>query len=129
VLALAARWRRESSTPARAKLIEHALRSLVKAGDARALKLLGAAAGQVAVTRSVSPSRVRLGEHYARPTGTAVKTFRLARVDLGPRASATAIKRLTLVHVSIRRLHEGVHRVEVQANGARVAAGQFTLSI
>jgi hypothetical protein len=116
------------------------------------LRLLGAAAGQVAVTGRVSPSRARLGErvtieatvtnqgaapthvvveavvHYARPTGTAVKTFRLARVDLGPRASATVTKRLKLVHVSIRRLHEGVHRVEVQANGARVAAGQFTLS-
>jgi hypothetical protein len=153
VLALARRWRRESSTLTRRKLVEHALRTLVKAGDARALALLGAEAGRVHVEGRVAPARVRLGDrvtleatvtnqgetpthcivealvHYARPTGSSAKTFRLGRLDLEPGASSTITKRLRLVHVSIRRLYAGVHHVEVQANGRRVAAGQFRLEL
>lgn len=153
VLAIAERWLTASKAPPRTRLVEHALRTLVKAGHPRALALLGATGVPLEVHGQVSPTRLRLGDtvtleatvtnhgdspshvvaeaivHYARPTGSAAKTFRLGRVDLLPGASATLTKRLRLVHVSIRRLHAGRHRVEVQANGTRVEAGHFTLAV
>jgi 3-methyladenine DNA glycosylase AlkC len=153
VLTLAARWKKESDAPERKRLVEHALRTLVKAGHPKALALLGAGAGAVKVAGSVSPRRVRLGEfvtidaelhnpgttpshvvveavvHYARPRGTSVKKFRLARLDLEPKARVTVSKRLRLVHVSIRRLHPGRHRVDVQGNGVVAKAGAFELVI
>ncbi|MDX2013373.1 MAG: DNA alkylation repair protein [Myxococcaceae bacterium] len=152
ILDVAARWLEQSKAPARRRLVEHGLRTLVKAGDPRALALLGATGVRLDVRGQVTPKRVRLGDrvtlkatvenrgrvashvvaeavvHYARPTGSAAKTFRLGRVDLEPGASVTLTKRLRLVHVSIRRLHPGLHRVEVQANGTRVDAGHFTLT-
>jgi hypothetical protein len=58
-----------------------------------------------------------------------VKKFRLARLDLEPKARVTVSKRLRLVHVSIRRLHPGRHRVDVQGNGVVAKAGAFELVI
>jgi 3-methyladenine DNA glycosylase AlkC len=56
------RWR-ENASPERLRLIQHALRTLVKAGHPEALALLGAAAPQIELLAfSVAPERLRIGE-------------------------------------------------------------------
>lgn len=64
VITTCARWW-EGGDAARRKLVKHALRTLVKRGDARALAILGMdvehAHAHVTVTGSVSPKRVPIG--------------------------------------------------------------------
>lgn len=152
VLSTARRWL-DGAADARRRLVEHGLRTLVKAGDRTALELLGASGAALLVKGTVRPRQVALGDavefeatvtnegrrqthvvveaivHFVRPRGTSSKTFRLARFDLQPGESRVSSRRFTLAHRSIRRLYEGAHRVEVQANGRVVAAGRFALRL
>jgi 3-methyladenine DNA glycosylase AlkC len=153
VLKTAGRWLAESKTPERKKLVEHALRTLVKAGDAKALNLLGATGAALTLSGSVTPSKIDLGDpitieatvlnrgskkthvvleavvHFRKPSGSSAKKFRLGRVDLGALEETTVVKRLVIQHRSIRRLHPGMHRVELQANGLTAVLGQFDLTL
>jgi 3-methyladenine DNA glycosylase AlkC len=149
VLDVARAW----SSPGRRRLVEHALRTLVKAGDGQALAVLGVKRARLVATGRLSATRVKLGGavtfeaevhnqskasthvvvevavHFARPSGRAsVKLFRLGRgeVDGGERRAFS--KTLQLVDRSIRTLHAGVHVVELQVNGARQPLGQFALT-
>jgi 3-methyladenine DNA glycosylase AlkC len=153
VLKVAKNWL-EGATPQRTKLVEHGLRTLLKRGDERALKLIGAhGADSLRVSGSLSPKRVKLGErvtfiakvrnegdevlhavlearvHFVKVRGTSVKPFRLARVDLDPGQEVEISRSLELKHRTIRRLFSGVHEVELQVNGARSPMGRFRLDV
>jgi 3-methyladenine DNA glycosylase AlkC len=154
LIATAARWLKNASAP-RAALLRHALRSSIKAGDQRALALLGFGAKAEVALRGVSiaPQRVRIGGdiriafdilntskrtqrllvdlkvHYAKANGkTAAKVFKLRRVELAPRAVASFAKSLSLADLTTRKHHAGRHRVEALLNGRTVALGQFDLT-
>ncbi|MCM2258016.1 MAG: DNA alkylation repair protein [Vicinamibacteria bacterium] len=150
VLATAKRWLRGAS-PERRKLVEHALRTLVKRGDAAALALLGAGGEKLGVKAQVAPRALRLGEsvtitavitnrgratahvvvdariHFVKVRGNSAKVFRVGRIDLVPGATRTIARRFALVHRTIRTLHAGVHVVELQVNGRITRAGSFEL--
>lgn len=152
VLETARRWLVKAS-PERRRLVEHGLRSLVKAGDPEALALLGASGEALAISAAVTPRRVTVGQsitveatvknegqalthvvveavvHFKRPKGTSTRKFRLARLDLDPGEARTVSRKFRLVHRSVRRLHAGRHRVDVQANGRTVKAGTFDLKL
>jgi 3-methyladenine DNA glycosylase AlkC len=153
VLKLAKQWL-EGATPQRKRLVEHGLRTLLKRGDERALKLIGAhGADSLRVSGSLAPKRVKLGErvtftakvrnegdealhavlearvHFVKVKGTSVKPFRLARVDLDPGQEVEISRSLELKHRTIRRLFSGVHEVELQVNGARSPLGRFRLDV
>lgn len=152
-LDLVSTWDR--SVPHTAWIIRHALRTLIKRGHPRALKLLGAGtAPKLEATFTVSPKRIRLGGavtlttsltstaarpqsllidyvvHYARASGKASeKIFKWTRLDLAPGATLRLTKRQTIRDFSTRRHHAGRHRIELQINGRRLAETAFTLSI
>lgn len=153
VLEIGARWMKGASKERR-RIVEHALRTLLKRGDERALKLLGAGDPKsLRASGSVTPAKVKLGErvtfsadlenrgtttqhvviearvHFVRPKGVSIKPFRIARVDLAPKQKLTVSKSLELQHRSIRELFAGVHQVELQVNGVRSSMGAFTLSV
>lgn len=152
VLETAKRWLVGASKERR-RLVEHGLRTLVKAGNEEALSLLGASGADLTVRGAVTPSKLKVGEsitveatvknrgaelthvvveavvHFVRPKGTSTKKFRLARLDLEAGASQTISRRFQMAHRSIRRLYSGAHAVDVQANGRTVKAGSFTLVV
>lgn len=134
----------------------HALRTLIKAGDRRALGVIGAGeAAQVSVVRFVStPSAIRLGEvitlsldlnstgkkpqklvidyavHYAKKSGAAsAKVFKWKEVTLGPGEALHLQKRQRIQDFSTRKHHAGRHLVEVLINGTKLAEGAFDLSM
>lgn len=152
VLDTAKRWLVRASKERR-RLVEHGLRTLVKAGNEEALSLLGASGADLSIRGGVSPAKLKVGEsitveatiknrgahlthvvveavvHFVRPKGTSIKKFRLARLDLDAGESQTISRRFQMAHRSIRRLHPGAHEVDVQANGRTVNAGTFKLVV
>ena len=142
--------------PATRWIVRHALRTLIKAGEPRALALIGVGHGaEVAVRRfAVTPAALRLGEpiglvadlvstattaqalvvdyriHYARPGGrTAAKVFKWKALDLAAGATASLSIRQTIRDFSTRRHHPGRHAVELIVNGRTMAEAAFTLQI
>jgi 3-methyladenine DNA glycosylase AlkC len=146
-------WLRDAP-PARRALVRHALRSLAKRGDAKALSLLGfGTAPAVHVERpGFEPPRARIGEavtlrfaladaggraqslrvdlrvYYVKASGAASpKVFRLREVEL-PRGGRVEIAhRLSLRQMTTRRHHPGRHRVEALVNGHALPLGAFDL--
>jgi 3-methyladenine DNA glycosylase AlkC len=131
--------------------VRHGLRSLVKKGDAGALELLGVPtdAPITLVEFSVTPPRIIIGEaatltltveladdaapadavidyrvHYQGASGPkAPKVFKLTRRRLEPSEPQTLTRTHRFDHVSIRRIHPGPHRIDIQLNG-RIAGWQ-----
>ena len=152
VLDLAKRWLVKAS-PERRRLVEHALRTLLKKGDATALALIGASGEGLKARGQLSATKVKLGDrvtfsatvrnegdalthvvvearvHFVSRTGTSVKPFRLGRVDLQPGEEAEVKRTLELAHRTTRTLFSGVHEVELQVNGARSPLGAFRLTV
>jgi 3-methyladenine DNA glycosylase AlkC len=146
------RWDRADARTA--WIVRHAIRTLVKRGEPRALALLGAGApARLDVAAfTVTPRRLRLGDtvtlaaeltsatrreqtlvidyvvHYVKATGRhTAKVFKWTTATLGPGGPLRLIKRQTIRDFSTRRHHPGVHRVELQVNGRRLAESTFTL--
>ena len=146
------RWR--SPTPEHRALAQRALRTLIKSGHPDALGLLGVAPGaRIDVDGFTASAAVRIGDalsleasltnpgdsdltvvvdfalHYAGPDGRtrAPKVFKWKTFVLPARGNATVAKRHPMREVSIRRLHPGEHRVDLQVNGERVASRTFAL--
>lgn len=134
----------------------HALRTLIKAGNRRALAVIGAGeAAEVKVARFVvAPSTIRLGEvlsmsldltstagrsqklvidyaiHYAKKSGGAsAKVFKWKEVTLAPGEELHLQKRQRIQDFTTRKHHAGHHRVEVLVNGAKLAESGFALKI
>ncbi len=142
--------------PATRWIVRHALRTLIKAGEPRALALIGVGHGaDIAVRRfAVEPAVLCLGApirldtdlvstapaaqalvvdyriHYARPGGrTAAKVFKWKGLDLPAGAAASLSIRQTIRDFSTRRHHPGRHAIELIVNGRTMAEAAFTLRI
>lgn len=154
LLAVARRWSMDAGDERRA-LVRHALRSLVKAGDAQALEILGYDETDAVELRrvSVEPPIVPVGGavsiefelqgtgaatqrllvdlrvHYVKANGTSSpRVFKLRAVEVAPGESARFAKRLSLADLSTRRHHAGVHRLEALINGRAEPLGAFRLA-
>jgi 3-methyladenine DNA glycosylase AlkC len=152
--ATAKAWLRDA-TPERRALVEHALRSAVKRGDADALRLLGyGRKPSVAIERvAFVPGRVKIGGrvtmtfrvrntgrtaqdllvdvavHFVKARGqTSRKVFKVTRLTLAPRASADLRTTFSLAVHTTRTPRPGRHVVDVLVNGTAFPAGAFRVS-
>lgn len=146
----AAAWLREA-TPERRALVEHALRSAVKRGEAWALDLLGyGGKAAVAVERVVfDPPRVVIGGrvvmtfvlrstsrkpqdllvdvavHFVKARGTGRKVFKVGRFALAPHARVSLRSTFSLAVHTTRVPRPGPHAVDVIVNGRPHRVGAF----
>jgi 3-methyladenine DNA glycosylase AlkC len=144
----------DRSDPHTAWILKRGLRTLVKAGDPRALRLLNFSARPAVRLRNfrLTPARLRLGQalqfsfavesasaktqrlvvdyvlHYVKKNGaTSPKVFKLRDVTLAPRATIKLARRQHLRDFTTRKHHPGRHRVEILVNGRKMAGGTFVL--
>jgi 3-methyladenine DNA glycosylase AlkC len=135
-------------------IIRHALRTLIKQGNPRALALIGVAHGAdvEVVGFTIDPQEVVLGDriilsadltstaetsqrlvvdyrlHYARANDkTAAKVFKLRTFDLAAGETITLSISQTIRDFSTRRHHPGAHDIELIVNGRTMARASFTL--
>ncbi len=136
-------------------VVRRGIRTLVKAGDPEAMRLLGHEpdldvevtfevltpqvdfGGQVEwrcriESRESAPRRVVVDYaiHWVRANGsTGRKVFKWTTAELAPGATLTLERRHRIVPITTRTYYSGVHVVEVQLNGVVVAAGEFVLAV
>lgn len=152
-VATATRWMGEGGAHAE-EVVRHGLRTLLKVGDQRVLRLLGYDPTiEVAVSGlDATPSLVHIGEatvleteivvraegpmpviveyviHYLGVRGPrAPKAYRWIDRVVPPGEPLELRRKHTFAHASIRRLYPGPHRVEVQVNGRVVTATSIDL--
>ena len=136
-------------------IVKHALRTLIKKGDARALHFIGSTGTpEVSVEHfAVKPARIHLGEritlaariastassnqklvidyavHYVKKAGTASKkVFKLKEVELAPAARTELSISQIVRDFTTRKHHPGHHRVELIVNGEALATSGFDLA-
>lgn len=153
VVAIATAWMQGASAE-RQWVIQRALRSAVKKGDAGALEVLGFGAeaslrivehafapacprmgGKIVVTVTLeNPTRrpqkvvVDLVVHFVKGSGgTSPKVFKLVNVALAPGTSVTLRKTVSLADLTTRTHYPGRHQVALQLNGTERPLGDFTL--
>ncbi len=147
------RWQHEEPAVDGA-LLRHALRTLIKRGDSRALAVLGYTSDPAVrvVEFSVSPPVVRLGErielhaelhstaevpqrlvvdfviHHVTSRGdTSPKVFKWTTVELPAAVRVELTKRRLIQHASTRTYFPGLHRVDLQVAGQILATASFQL--
>ncbi|BCH22844.1 hypothetical protein MesoLjLc_25790 [Mesorhizobium sp. L-8-10] len=137
-------------------IVKHALRTLIKKGDPRALGLIGA--GDKPEVRiddfAVAPAAITLGQRirmdarlvsisdapqrlvvdyavrYVRKGGSpSRKVFKLKTVDLAPRAACDLAVGQTIRDFTTRKHYPGRHLVELLVNGEVLAESGFDLAI
>jgi 3-methyladenine DNA glycosylase AlkC len=145
----------DGASPQRRALVEHALRSAIKRGEADALQLLGygrkpAVAideirfepARVAIGRKVSLSFVLQSQsrkkqdllvdvavHFVKANGRAApKVFKLKRIILPPRGRVAMQTRISLAVHTTRKPRPGTHAVDILVNGVRRRAGAFEVT-
>lgn len=154
VVATASEWLAEPG-PDTARLVRHALRTLVKQGHPGALGLLGFAPARVDVTGPrLSANTVTVGEtltftatvhnlepeparlaidyvvHHRKANGTTTaKTFKLTTKLLGPGESHELSREHSFRLITTRRYHPGAHALELQVNGVRSGRADFELVV
>ncbi|MES2189798.1 MAG: DNA alkylation repair protein [Pseudomonadota bacterium] len=140
--------------PQTAWIARHALRTLIKQGDRRALAVIGA--GQKAAVRLhdfvVSPTKLVLGErldisfslestarssqrlvvdyavHYVKKSGaSSAKVFKLKELTLAPGETVGLRRNQVVKDFTTRVHHAGHHAVDIMVNGDKVASGGFDL--
>jgi 3-methyladenine DNA glycosylase AlkC len=141
--------------PHTARIVKHALRSLIKQGDPTALGLIGATGkAQVRIDDfTIGPRRIRLGEsitlscritstsqepqrlvvdyaiHYVKKSGdTSRKVFKLKEIRLAPKANDQITRSQTIRDFTTRTHHPGRHAVELLVNGECLARRYFDLA-
>lgn len=148
LVAVARDWSADAP-PARRKLLAHALRSLVKAGDADALALVGVA-GDVRATATV-PDRAAVGEtlrvvvevenagaaevravvdvvvDFVKARGTGAKVFKGWTGTLAPGARRRFTVAVSLKVHTTRVPRPGWHAVALRVNGRTEPVGGFEL--
>ena len=149
------RWSRDAG-PERCWIVRHALRTLLKQGEPRALTLLGYDNGaEVAADGfSLSPKSISMGDsltfsltltstgaapqdllidyaihHRKANGGTTPKVFRLKTLDIAPGATVRLKKSHPFKPITTRRYYSGTHEVEVIVNGRSVAREAFELIV
>lgn len=134
-------------------ITSHALRTLIKAGNPHALKMVGvSASAPVRIARVVIPRSVKMNAALAfsfvlaaprrcevivdyeiifagrdgKPSGK--KVFKLKRTSLAPGTPVAIAKRHILrAGMTTRTLHRGAHRLAIHVNGRRAAEARFRL--
>ncbi|MFT6145399.1 MAG: 3-methyladenine DNA glycosylase AlkC [Myxococcota bacterium] len=150
VLDIAERWSVDAK-PNLKRLIKHALRGLIKAGDARALAVIGFTTPMVSeVQVDVSPTTIALGDAVTvsvtltagatqglmmdmalvRPTkmSSSTKVFKGVSKSVKAGDSVQLQKKLSIKKVTTRVYYPGEHRVDVVVNGVVVGSGRFELT-
>lgn len=154
VVEIAKRWWEDGNTD-RQRLVRHGLRSLIKAGNAGALSVLGygtdsparvvsttcrpdavAIGGKVRIETVIgNPSRNETGVlvdfrvHFVKAGGsTRPKVFKGAERTLASGEETAIRKAISLAQQSTRKHYPGVHRVEVLLNGTGFPGCEFVLS-
>ena len=150
-------WKRSAPTVQRAKIdwiTSHALRTLIKQGDRRALKLIGVATKtEVRLKQfTINKKICRLGDklvfscllessskslqklvvdyviHYMRANQKLTpKVFKLKNVQLAANKSISITKSHHFKKVSTRTHYSGVHVLEIQVNGLILKSYQLNL--
>jgi 3-methyladenine DNA glycosylase AlkC len=147
-------WLKRASAQRRA-LVEHALRSAVKRGEAGALKLLGYGKQAAVSVQQVKfePRRVTIGDrvrlsfvlrsesrasqevlvdlavHFVKAGGrTAPKVFKLKRIQLPPGGQVELQSRISLAVHTTRVPRPGRHAVDVLVNGQPKRVGSFDVT-
>ncbi|APW43599.1 DNA alkylation repair protein [Rhodoferax saidenbachensis] len=147
-------WLRKA-TPERRWIVQHALRSAVKRGEAGALAALGfGGAADVAICQhSITPQRAVIGGtlavafdvtnstaqpqrvlvdfavHYVKANGQArAKVFKLKTLDLAAHETQRVGKQISLAEMTTRKHYPGVHQVEAILNGRAQPLGSFKLA-
>lgn len=137
-------------------IVQHALRSAIKRGEAGALDVLGfGKSAKVEVSNArITPKRVVMGEkvniafdvsntsnkahkvlvdfciHYVKASGkTSAKVFKLKVLSLAPKETVQLGKTVSTAEMTTRKHHAGKHRVEVLLNGQALALGAFELLV
>lgn len=150
---VAQRWLQDS-TDDRQALVAHALRTAVKEGDARALKLLGFGQKPQVDIQDISfaPKTVRIGGktrlaltlvsnakrpqtlsvdlvvHFVKSNGEpSPKVFKLKALTLAPGERASLGKSISLAVHTTRKPYPGKHQVELMLNGERRPLGAFVV--
>ena len=155
VVDVAERWWVDASGDRR-RLVRHALRTLAKAGNARALAVLGYGADSPITIRAVTstPKEVEIGEkvrievelenpseeearalvdlriHFVKANGsTRPKVFKGAELALRAGGFALVRKSVSLAQHSTRKHYPGAHRVEVMLNGTAHPGDDFEVRL
>ena len=134
-------------------LINHALRTLVKRGDQRALAILGFGAADVEMRGlALQPARLRFGNELAfdfelqncgeteaslmidfvmrfrKASGaTAPKVFKLRKARLAAGETLSVKKTMAIRPISTRKYYPGRQRLEIQVNGRILGGADFEL--
>jgi hypothetical protein len=140
--------------PQTAWIARHALRTLIKRGDRRALAVIGA--GKKAAVKlhdfMVSPKDLVLGErldisfslestartsqrlvvdyaiHYVKKSGlSSAKVFKLKELTLAPGETVRLSRSQVVKDFTTRLHHTGHHAVDVMVNGEKLASSGFDL--
>lgn len=141
---VAKRWAEENGSDEVAWTVKHAMRTLIKKGDADALELLGFGGGECVEVEdfSLEPAEVALGGsvtfafelvsgeeeevalvvdyalHRAlKNGGVGRKVFKLGKVTLAPLARASFEKTQRFAQLSTRTYYAGEHKIEILING------------
>ncbi|SDB95016.1 conserved repeat domain-containing protein [Sanguibacter gelidistatuariae] len=136
------------------RLVRHALRTLVKAGNPGALELLGfaPAPGAVVDGPALAATVVQVGEvlaftatvrntgseparlvidyvvHHRKANGTqTAKVFKITTTTLQPGEHLAVDRRHSFKVISTRRYHPGEHAIELQVNGVASGRASFVL--
>lgn len=152
-LAVCRRWLR-NAPPARRWIVQHALRTLVKAANPGALALLGFGHGpEVDIVHPRLAARsVRQGDslgfscklvstasssqrllvdyvvHFVKANGeTRPKVFKLKKLVLAPSESVSLQGKVSFADMTTRRHYPGRHRIELLLNGIARPLGEFRL--
>ena len=152
VLDLLTNW--DLTQPELLWIAKQACRTLIKRGHPQALELFGF--GQkpaLTATLTVTPKTLNLGQsltlsttltstsrkaqtlaidyivHYVRANdNTSQKVFKWTEVTLPPGATLDLTKKQTFRDFTTRRHYPGLHRIELQINGHRLAEAHFNLA-
>lgn len=134
-------------------LINHALRSLVKRGDKRALAILGFGSPAVELRElTLEPAELDFGNeiefsfelrnvgaeaqnlmidfvlHFVKANGsTAPKVFKLKKMKLAVDEITRIEKRFAIRPISTRKYYPGRQRLEIQVNGTVLGGAEFEL--
>jgi hypothetical protein len=144
-----------AENPHTAWIARHALRTLIKKGDPRALTLIGASGkADVKIPRfTITPDNIRLGQkirltlhlqsasavpqrlvidyalHYVKKSGsTSAKVFKWKELTLVPGETITLTREQTIKDFTTRLHHPGHHAVDLLINGSPLAQSSFDLA-
>lgn len=145
----------DRTNPNTAWIVKHALRTLIKKGDRRALAVIGAGEKpRVEVHNlAVSPRKIMLGEnitmafqleslakksqrlvvdyaiHYVKKSGaTSAKVFKLKELSLAPGEKVSISRRQSIRDFTTREHHPGLHRIDILINGELCGTDSFHLA-